>query len=80
MEKRQEISKKFKSIIVNRGLKYEEIGKKMGITRQGVYWVLNCKVDRDWSNKDIEYWCSVLKVDSLKIYEIRERSNEEERL
>lgn len=79
MEKnRVKISEKIKQIVKNRGIKYEEIGKKMGITKQGVSWVLNNREDRDWSNKEIEYWCKVLKIEEKKIYELRERVLREE--
>ena len=57
----------------NRGLKQEGVAKSMGVTKQAINYILNHRVDRDWSDKEIDYWCKVLHIESGKIYELREK-------
>lgn len=59
----KEISRRIKVIIGNRGIKYEEIGKRLGMSKQGVSWVLNHREDKDWVEKEVIVWCSVLRID-----------------
>lgn len=67
----KKISGKIKTIMGNRGYKYEYVGKLMGITKQGVSYVLNNRQDKDWTEKEIDYWCKVLKIEPSIIYEIK---------
>lgn len=54
MEKK--ISERIKQVLKNRGMKYEEVGKKLGMSKQGVSWVLNNRVDEGWNEKERMYW------------------------
>ena len=72
MEKTKAISDKFKSIMKNKGIKQDKLASVMGVTKQAVGWVLNHRLDKDWSDKEVDYWCKSIKTDSKKIYELRD--------
>lgn len=72
MEKTKAISEKFKLIMKNKGIKQEKLASVMGVTKQAVSYVVNHRLDRDWTDKEIDYWCKSMKVDSKKIYELRD--------
>lgn len=63
----KEISRRIKVIVRNRGMRYEEIGKRLGMSRQGVSWVLNHREDKDWVEKEVMVWGIALGVDREKI-------------
>lgn len=63
----KEIGKKIKRILKNRGISYEVLGKRLGMTKQGVSWALNEREDKDWKEKDKEWWAKALKVEVEKI-------------
>lgn len=73
----KEISKRIKLIVKNRGMKYEEIGKRLGMSRQGVSWVLNHREDRDWVEKEVVVWGIALGVEREKIEGEREKGGED---
>lgn len=73
MEKSKQISERIKTIVKNRGIKQEELARRMGVTKQAVSYVLNHRLDKDWNDKEIDYWCKNLRIESDKIYELRER-------
>lgn len=77
MEKGNKISSFFRQAIKNRGLRQEDVAKRMGVSKQNISFVLMNRVDRNWTDKEIDYWCKVLRIDSSKVYELRERINEE---
>lgn len=61
----EEVAKRFRCIIANRGWTIEKAGKKLGMTKQGVsYALLNRKV---WKEADVDYWCKCLNVDKERI-------------
>lgn len=68
------ISARIKMIVSNRRITQEELARRMGVTKQAVNWVLNNREDKDWTNKEIDYWCGLLKTESNVIYELRERA------
>ena len=72
MEEERKISNYLKAVTVNKKVHLVEIGKKLGLSKQGVSYVLNKKRDRDWSDWELEYWCKVCKADYRKAMEIKE--------
>jgi transcriptional regulator with XRE-family HTH domain len=66
-EKESKIGKKIKRILKNRGISYEMLGKRLGMTKQGVSWALNEREDEDWKQRDKEWWAKALKVEVEKI-------------
>lgn len=63
----KEISSKILKVLKNRGLTYEEIGKRMGMSRQGAHFMLHNKEDKNWKKWEIKAWCEEFKIDELKI-------------
>lgn len=72
----KEISKRFKTIVGNRHITYETIGKRMGKSRQAIGYILNSREDKDWIESEIDFWCKVLNIDSRKIYQIKDETKE----
>jgi transcriptional regulator with XRE-family HTH domain len=52
----KEISKKIKVILKNRGISLEEAGKRLGMSKQGVSWVLSNREDEKWEGKEELWW------------------------
>lgn len=70
------ISGYFRQAIKNRGLSQEQVGKRMGVSKQNISFVLNNREDRNWTDKEIDYWCKALRMDSGKVYAYREKISE----
>lgn len=65
------ISERVKRIIKNRGITLAAAGKMLGMSKQGVSWVLNNRLDSEWKEKDKMWWSVRLGIKE-EIFEIRE--------
>lgn len=58
------IGAKIKGVMKNRGMSYEEAGKRLGMSKQGVgYWL--SLGDEKWSAKELMWWGMRLKIEWL---------------
>ena len=57
------ISERIKRVLKNRGISLEEAGKKLGVSKQRVSWVLINRSDDEWSEKEKVWWSERLKID-----------------
>lgn len=57
------ISERIKRVLKNRGISLEEAGKKLGVSKQRVSWVLINRGDDEWSEKEKVWWSERLKID-----------------
>lgn len=55
--------KKFKKVIKNRRLTYDEVAYKLNLKgRQNINYMLNHQTDENWKYADIEKMCAVLRI------------------
>ena len=57
------ISERIKRVLKNSGISLEEAGKKLGVSKQRVSWVLINRSDDEWSEKEKVWWSERLKID-----------------
>lgn len=50
------ISERIKSTLKNRGISLEEAGKRLGMSKQGVSYILKTREDDKWVGKDEMWW------------------------
>lgn len=50
------ISERIKSTLKNRGISLEEAGKRLGMSKQGVSYILKTREDSKWVGKDEMWW------------------------
>lgn len=58
----REISERIRVILKNRGISLEKAGEKLGLSKQGVSWVLNKREDDKWVEKEKEWWGKKLNL------------------
>lgn len=59
---RNVINRKIKLILKNRGMSLEEAGKKLGVTKQRVSYVLLNRKDSEWGEKEKMWWSEKLRI------------------
>lgn len=55
-----EISNYFLNAMRAKGLTYQKVGERLGMSRQNVHKLLHEKKNKNWRDVEIEKWCRVL--------------------